>query len=78
LFFTGLTIFYHDITGLIIAFSVLGLLQTVYSVWFYYQYFSVFGYTRTGLVLRSVFVIVSVAVLMMFVGIIAGFLKGMR
>lgn len=36
------------------AFSLMSVLVLVYSVWFYCQYFSAFGYSRFGLFLRSI------------------------
>lgn len=76
--FIGLTVFYHNTAGLLIVYSFVGILQGIYISWFYYQFFSVFGYTKSGLILRSILVFLSVFLFMIAIGIVAGVLKGMN
>ncbi len=55
--FSSISIFYHNKEVLYLMFGFVGMLQSVYTVWFYYQYFSVYGYSRSQLLLRSILVL---------------------
>lgn len=57
---------------------VVGILAFSYSVWYYYQYFSVYGYSKSGLFLRSfinsiILFIVVVSVTTFVIGMKDGF-----
>jgi len=52
--FTTLAIFYQSKEVLITALGIVSLLNFLYTVWFYRQYFSVFGYTKGKLIFRSI------------------------
>lgn len=71
LFVSALTIFYHNTQVLLfLYFGVMSILGIVYSVWFYYQFFSAFNYSKIVLVLRSILVPVSYNLLMLVLGIV--------
>lgn len=72
--FTIITIFYHDKVALYFMYNGIGLLVLIYSVWFYYQYFSGFGYKRYSLLLRSLMIPVCITVFYLVLGIIASVL----
>lgn len=57
------------LVGCVAVFSLM------YSVWFYFQYFSAFGYSKTGLFLRSLFASI---ILMLVVAGVATFMVGMK
>ncbi|MBN9296239.1 MAG: DUF3667 domain-containing protein [Filimonas sp.] len=74
--FIIITIFYRNKEMLYLIYSLTsGLLSTIYAAWFYYQYFSVFGYKKYSLLLRSIMVLVSVLLLPLVIGLIAGLIK---
>ena len=75
LLFLIITIFYTDIKVLTIIYSFISLLTLVYAFWFYRQFFSVFGYSKKSLIIRSLGVIFSYIILTMLVGIITGIMK---
>ena len=75
LLFLIITIFYTDIKVLTIIYSFISLLTLVYAFWFYRQFFSVFGYSKKSLIIRSLGVIFSYIFLTMLVGIITGIMK---
>lgn len=70
--FSSISIFYHNKEVLYILFGFIGILQSVYTVWFYYQYFSVYGYSRSQLLLRCILVLFSA----FFTIFIASFIGG--
>jgi hypothetical protein len=74
LLFTVITIFYHNKQALYLIYNGISLLVLVYSVWFYYQYFSRFGYKRYSLLLRSLMIPVSISLFYLLLGIIAAVL----
>jgi hypothetical protein len=73
--FSVVTIFYRDKQVLYLLYNVMALLTTAYTVWFYYQYFSAFGYRKYSLILRSIMIPVSIALFSMMIGIVAGILQ---
>jgi hypothetical protein len=79
LLFSILTIFYVNINGLIFIYYFFVAFGTfLYSIWFYYQFFSGYGYTKKALVFRSVMVPLSYIILSMIIGIIVGILKHVK
>lgn len=56
LLFPLITLFYSNIKVLQVINLGIPFLELVYYYWFFYQYFSVFGYQKSALVLRSVLV----------------------
>lgn len=61
---------YPNITFLTHMMWIFQLLTTAYSAWFYYQYFSVFGYTKRALLTRSIFASLSPFLLGIIIGIV--------
>lgn len=72
--FTIITIFYHNKEVLYPLYNVIGLLVMLYSVWFYYQYFSQSGYKRYSLLLRSLMIPVSISFFYLLTGIVTAIL----
>ena len=70
LLFTILTIFYTN-TGVLIFiyYFFIVILTLIYSIWFYYQFFSQFEYKKRTLLLRSVLVPLSYFLFSLIVGI---------
>ena len=69
LLFSILTIFYTNPTSLfIIYYVVVGLGGMIYSVWFYSQFFSRYGYSNKAAVFRAIMIPVSYLFLSAFVG----------
>ena len=65
------TIFYTDTKVLIFfTYVVVLFLGFFYSIWFYYQFFSAFNYSKTALILRSILVPVSYNLLTFIIGIV--------
>lgn len=74
--FSVLCTFYTDVTVLsILYFGVISIISLLYSVWFYYQFFSGYNYSKKQLVFRSLMVQVSYIGLSFLIGIILGILK---
>jgi hypothetical protein len=66
-----ISIFYTDISVLAILYiGVVGTFGFVYSVWFYYQFFSAYQYSTRSLIIRSILVPVSYILLSFLVGIV--------
>ena len=70
--FTIITIFYTNISHLGLILAVISLTSYVYSIWFYRQFFSAYGYTKKGLVIRSILSIVSYFAISMIIGFLFG------
>lgn len=75
LLFTIITVFYNNITGLRIIYSLISLSTFIYSIWFYYQFFSGYNFSKIGLFLRSVAVLLSYIFFYSLVGVIVGILS---
>lgn len=75
LLFSIVTIFYHNKQMLYIVYNGMALLTTVYTIWFYCQYFSVFGYKKYSLILRSIMIPVSIALFSLMIGVIVGIMS---
>lgn len=73
--FSVVTIFYHNKQVLYLLYNVTALLTTVYTVWFYYQYFSTFGYKKYSLMIRSIMIPVSIALFYLVTGIVTAIIS---
>ncbi|MDP2209534.1 MAG: DUF3667 domain-containing protein [Bacteroidota bacterium] len=62
--FTILTIFYTNLSVLKIVYSWMTFLYISYTMWFYFQYFSKFGYTKTRLFVRSLFASITLTIIL--------------
>lgn len=77
--FSVLTIFYTDINVLtLIYFGLNGAVGIIYSIWFYYQFFSKSGYSRKTVLIRSILIPVSYVLLSMMIGVVTGISKGIN
>ncbi|MBB6270672.1 hypothetical protein HDF26_001099 [Pedobacter cryoconitis] len=47
----------------------------IYGIWYYYQFYSVYGYSKKALIFRSILVILSYSLLQVVIGFIWGFLQ---
>lgn len=70
LVFTCISIFYTNIFHLKLILAVISLTSSVYTIWFYRQFFSAYGYTKKGLVIRSIVSILSYYVISMIIGVL--------
>lgn len=68
--FTIITIFYTNISHLGLILAVISLTSYVYNIWFYRQFFSAYGYTKKGLVIRSIVSVLSYFVINMIIGVL--------
>ncbi len=75
LLFLIVTIFYANIQVLAVVYSLISLFTLVYAVWFYRQFFSVFGYSKKSLIIRSLGVVLSYMLFYVLVGIVVGIAK---
>lgn len=75
LLFLVITIFFNNIQVLTFIYSFISLSSLIYAFWFYRQFFSVFGYSKKALILRSIGVIFSYLFLSMLVGVIMAIIK---
>ncbi|QDW24001.1 DUF3667 domain-containing protein [Pedobacter sp. KBS0701] len=64
------TIFYTDSKLIVFLYGVVLFLGLFYSIWFYYQFFSAFNYSKTALILRSILVPVSYNLFTLILGIV--------
>ncbi len=69
--FTMISVVYKNIAVLSHLYSVVAVLALSYSVWFYYQYFSVFGYSKVGLLIRSILTTVIITLVISAVSVFA-------
>lgn len=77
--FTVITIFYKNTAVLPILLSITTLLILIYSIWFYFQYFSVYNYTKVGLIFRSVVTTLLLQIAIAFVtAIVIGIQIGLK
>ncbi len=75
LLFVIITIFYSNIKLLTLVYSIISLSTIFYAFWFYKQFFSVYGYSKKSLILRSCGVVFSYMFLSFFVGVVMGIVK---
>jgi hypothetical protein len=73
--FTAVTVFYKNLAVLSTVYSGVAAFTFVYSTWFYHQYFSVFGYSKLGLLFRSV---LTTIIITMVIGIVTIFVIGVQ
>lgn len=71
-----ISIFYTNMKGLILLYLfVPGLFSLLYSIWFYYQFFSWYGYSKKALLFRGIMVPVSYMFLTVLLGFISAVLS---
>ena len=76
LLFSAITIFYTNTKVLAVIYVLaVNLLLVTYSVWFYYQFFSKYNYTKGKLLFKSIMVPVSYLLLSFIIGIVFAFLN---
>jgi len=76
LFVAALTIFYKNTKVLVfLYFGVLSFFGLFYSIWFYYQFFSGFNYSKKALLFRSILVPASYYVLSFLIGVVFAIIK---
>ncbi len=76
LLFTIITIFYTNISNLLLVYYILVFFGgTIYSVWFYSQLFSGYGYSRKAAIVRAIMIPVSYLLLSVVIGFIIGVVK---
>ncbi|WP_028526830.1 DUF3667 domain-containing protein [Runella limosa] len=73
--FTLLAIVFKNVIPLNYFFVGTGSLILVFSIWFYYQYFSVFGYSKIGLFIRSLLISV---IIFLAIASITAFMIGVQ
>lgn len=79
LIFTVITIFYTNVNVLIIIYYIFVLLGSlVYSFWYYKQFFSTYGYSKTELIIRSLAAIFSPFILSTIIGVVISVVKIMN
>lgn len=70
--FTLITTIYTNIVNLRIILAVISLISYVYTIWFYRQFFSAYGYSKKALVTRGILSIVSYFAISMIIGVVFG------
>lgn len=74
--FNLIAIFYKDAAGLLfIYYFIFTVINTSYSIWFYYQFFSESGYSKLSLFLRSLMVPFSYILISLLIGFVLGIIK---
>lgn len=73
--FTLIAIFFKNILPLNYFFTIVGGLTFVYSVWYYFQYFSTYGYSKFSLLIRSV---IATIILFLIIASMSEFVIGMK
>ncbi|WP_419868273.1 DUF3667 domain-containing protein [Chryseobacterium sp. CT-SW4] len=68
--FTIISVFYTDISGLFLIYSVIGFTSLIYSIWAYYQFFSGFSYKVLSLVCRTIAVPFTYFIFTLIIGMI--------
>ena len=63
LLFPTITLFYSNIKVLQVVNFCIPLLEMIYYFWFFYQYFSVFGYSKVSLTFKSILI----AIIILFI-----------
>ena len=72
-----IAVFFKDSNTAAYLYKTGAVLSLAYSVWFYYQYFSGFGYSKTSLLFRSLLTAIFIALLIAFINsFILGFKQG--
>ncbi len=75
LIFVIITIFYTNSYGTSIILTSLVFAFTIYSFWYYKQFFSVYGYSKKSLIFRSLATVFSHYIVTLIVAIIVGVIK---
>jgi len=76
--FSVITIFYTKIESLLVIYYILVICGgLIYSVWFYSQFFSGYGYSKKAAIFRAVMIPVSYLLLSVLIGIVFGIMKGL-
>lgn len=75
IFFTILAALLNGPSVLNYIIGCVAVFSLIYSVWFYFQYFSTFGYSKTGLFVRS---LLASIILILVVSGVATFMVGMK
>lgn len=76
LLFSVITIFYTNSKVLVLLyFSAVTLFAFIYSIWFYYQFFSGFNYSKKGLLLRSILVPASYYIISFLIGVVSAIIN---
>ena len=71
-----ISIFYTHKTGLTFLYIVIPTLFNIfYTIWFYYQFFSWYSYSKKALILRSIMVPLSYLFISFLVGMVFGIIK---
>lgn len=70
--FTLITTIYTNIVNLRIILAVISLISYFYTIWFYRQFFSAYGYSKKALVTRGILSIVSYFAISMIIGVVFG------
>ncbi len=68
--FTLITTFYTNISTLRIILGFISLTSYVYTIWFYRQFFSNYGYSKKSLVIRSIVSLLSYFFISMIIGVV--------
>jgi hypothetical protein len=76
LLITAISIFFTDKKVLTVLYMVIpSLFGLLYSIWFYYHFFSAYNYNKKALLLRSIMVPASYMFLSFFIGVVFALLK---
>ncbi len=75
IFFTLMAILFGDYLSLSAFSNLTALVTWAYSIWFYYQYFSVYGFSKGGLFIRS---LLTTLVLILVVATVTTFMIGVQ
>lgn len=79
LLFTIFAIFYTDTKTLIfVYYSIITPVVFIYGIWYYAQFYSVYGYSKKALIFRSILVILSYSLFQTVVGFIWGALQVLK
>ncbi|WP_255067898.1 DUF3667 domain-containing protein [Lacihabitans sp. LS3-19] len=73
--FTLIAILFKSILPINYFFSIVGVLTFVYSIWYYFQYFSTYGYSKFSLLIRSV---ITTIILFLIIASINEFVIGVK
>jgi hypothetical protein len=68
--FSVITVFYSNISVLGLILALISLVAYIYNFWFYKQFFSAYGYTKKGLVIRSIMSVISYLFISFLIGIV--------
>ncbi len=69
------TVFYTNPKGLIIIYFFASLSFVIYTFWYYKQFFSVYGYSKKGLIIRSLGATLSYQIVVFVLGVAFNFIK---